>query len=365
MTTTHRLLVSTLILTALLTGCTVGPDFKRPLPPEVADYGASTAAGPAGSGAPQHIVAGGQVYRQWWQEFGSAPLNALIEEGLQASPTLAAARATLRQAGEVYSAQAGSSLYPQVDGQLSGQRQRQSPSALGQTGAPREFSLYTAGVGVRYTLDLAGGNRRALEALAARVDYQDYQLAGSRLTLAANIVTTAITRARLARQIQVTETILLSHEEQLQLTRERVRLGQAAEDEALILAIQVEQSRATIPLLRKGLQQSNHLLLVLTGQAPGSGVLPAIPLEAFTLPPALPLMVPSALVRARPDIQAAEALLHEANAEYGVAIANLYPQLNLSGNLATQALTTGALFGSGSEVWSLVGQLTQPLFNPG
>ncbi|MDR9502445.1 MAG: efflux transporter outer membrane subunit [Desulfurivibrionaceae bacterium] len=365
MTTPHRLLVSTLILTALLTGCTVGPDFKRPLPPEVADYGASTAAGSVGSGAPQHIVAGGPVNRQWWQEFGSAPLNALIEEGLQASPTLAAARATLRQAGEVYSAQAGSSLYPQVDGQLSGQRQRLNPSALGQTGAPREFSLYNAGVGVRYSLDLAGGNRRALEALAARVDYQDYQLAGSRLTLAANIVTTAITRARLARQIQVTEAILLSHEEQLLLTRERVRLGQAAEDEALILAIQVEQSRATIPLLRKGLQQSNHLLLVLTGQAPGSGVLPAIPLEAFTLPSALPLMVPSALVRARPDIQAAEALLHEANAEYGVAIANLYPQLNLSGDLATQALTTGALFGSGSEVWSLVGQLTQPLFNPG
>jgi NodT family efflux transporter outer membrane factor (OMF) lipoprotein len=79
----------------------------------------------------------------------------------------------------------------------------------------------------------------------------------------------------------------------------------------------------------------------------------------------LPLTVPSELVRTRPDIQAAEALLHAANAEYGVAIAKLYPQLNLSANLGSQALTTGALFGGGSAVWSLVGQLTQPLFNPG
>jgi len=70
-------------------------------------------------------------------------------------------------------------------------------------------------------------------------------------------------------------------------------------------------------------------------------------------------------VRNRPDFQAAEALLHSANAEYGVAIAKLYPQLNLSATLGSQALTTGALFGSGSAVWSLVAQLTQPLFNPG
>jgi len=88
-------------------------------------------------------------------------------------------------------------------------------------------------------------------------------------------------------------------------------------------------------------------------------------LQEFTLPADLPLTVPSELVRNRPDIQAAEALLHSANAEYGVAITKLYPQLNLSATLGSQALTTGALFGSGSAVWSLVAQLTQPLLNPG
>jgi outer membrane protein TolC len=75
--------------------------------------------------------------------------------------------------------------------------------------------------------------------------------------------------------------------------------------------------------------------------------------------------LPSELVRRRPDIQAAEALLHAANAEYGVAVAKLYPQLNISASLGSQALSTGALFGAGSAVWNLVGQLTQPLFNPG
>lgn len=123
--------------------------------------------------------------------------------------------------------------------------------------------------------------------------------------------------------------------------------------------------RAGIPLLRNQLQQSEHLLAVLAGRPPGAGGLPSFSLQEFTLPAVLPLTVPSQLVRMRPDIQAAEALLHAANAEYGVAVANLYPQLNLSANLGSQALTTGALFGSGSAIWSLVAQLTQPLFNPG
>jgi outer membrane protein TolC len=93
--------------------------------------------------------------------------------------------------------------------------------------------------------------------------------------------------------------------------------------------------------------------------------MPSFSLEDFTLPPDLPKLVPSELVRARPDILGAEALMHVANAEYGVAVSRLYPQLNLSADIGSQALTTGALFGSGSAAWSLVSQLTQPLFNPG
>lgn len=281
------------------------------------------------------------------------------------SSTLATAEAALRQAQELFAAQAGSTRYPQVDVGLGGQRQRFNPGTLGQSGGAREFSVYTAEVDVRYTLDLAGGNRRALEALAARTDYQRYQLEGARLTLAANIVEAAITQGRLDSQIEVSENILRFQEDQLGLAHEQVRLGQAAPDEVFSLQTQVDQTRAGIPSLRQQYQQSAHLLAVLVGQEPGAGGLPSFTLEDFTLPADLPLVVPSDLVRARPDIRAAEALLQTANAEYGVAVAKLYPQLNLSAGLGSQALTTGALFGSGSAIWNVIGQLTQPLFNPG
>lgn len=365
----YRVIASAQLI-GLLAGCAVGPDFKRPARPAVAGYTATplpeqTASAPTVLGESQRFVATDGVKPQWWQKLGSARLNALIDQALQASPTLAGAQATLRQAQEVYAAQAGSTLIPQVDANLGGQRQRFSPSSSGLTGESREFGLYNAGVGLRYTFDLAGGNRRALEALAARSDYQRYQLDGARLNLVGLIVSTTVTQARLAGQLQASQAILQAQEEQLGLTRERLRLGQAADGEVLALQTQVEQTRAGIPLLRNQLQQSEHLLAVLAGRAPGAGRIPAFSLQEFTLPAVLPLTVPSELVRTRPDIQAAEALLHAANADYGVAVARLYPQLNLSANLGSQALTTGALFGSGSAVWSLVGQLTQPLFNPG
>lgn len=363
-------LLALFILVNQLTGCAVGPDFTPPASPDIGTYTetplpARTASAPTLLGESQHFVTGGAVTPRWWREFDSAELNDLIGQALEASPTLAEARAALRRARELYAARAGSSRYPQVDANLSGQRQRFNPGSLGQTGDPREFSLYNAGIDVHYRFDLAGGNRRALEALAANIDYQRYQLEGARLTLAANIVTTAVNRARFAAQLQATEAILHSQEEQLELARERLRLGQAAADEVPPLQILVEQTRAGIPLLRNQLQQNEHLLALLTGRAPGAAGLPSFTLQDFTLPAGLPLIVPSELVRTRPDIRAAEALLHAANAEYGVAVANLYPRLDLSANLGSQALTTGALFGAGSTVWSLVGQLTQPLFNPG
>lgn len=358
------------ILAGLLTGCTVGPDFKRPATPVVSNYTVTplpeqTASAPVIMGEAQRFNASTGVSAQWWHALGSAELDALVEQAFQASPTLASAEATLRQAQETYAAQAGSTLYPQVDAGIGAQRQRFNPIILGQGGDARVFSLYNTSIDAHYQLDLAGGNRRALEALAARTEYRRYELAGARSILAANIVTSAITQARLAGQIQSTEAILRAQDEQLYLTRERVRLGHAAADDVLALQTQVEQTRAGLPPLRKQLQQEEHLLAVLAGQAPGAGGLPSFTLEQFTLPSELPLILPSELVRHRPDIQAAEALLHAANAEYGVAVAKLYPQLNISASLGSQALSTGALFGSGSAVWNIVGQLTQPLFNPG
>ncbi len=304
------------ILVGLLAGCAAGPDSKRPAPPDLSSYTTTP-------------------------------------------------KATLRQAQEIHSAQVGSTLHPRVDAGVSAQRQRLNPDMLGQAGEARECSLYNAGIGVNYRFDLAGGNRRALEALAVRADYQCCELDGARLTLAANIATTAVARAGCSAQIAATEAMVHAQDEQVALTRERVGLGHASSDDVLALETQVEQTRAGLPLLRKQLEASEHLLAVLVGQAPGAVKVPDFTLDEFRLPADLPMVLPSELVRRRPDIQAAEALLHAASAEHGVAVARLYPQLDLSASLGTQALTTGALFGGGSAAWSVLGQLTQSLFDPG
>jgi len=356
--------VTALAAVISLTGCSTSPDFKRPAAPDVKEY-LSAPPSMRTADAPElpRVIEGGWINPQWWRELASPKLGNLIDDALQRSPTLAESLATLRQAQELYAAQTGLTRYPQVAANAGAQRQRSSSSSSGLADDSREFSLYNAGVGVKYNLDLAGGTRRAAEALLARAGYQQYQVDGARLTLIGNIVTAAITQARLSAQIQTTETILHIQEEQLGLTREKVRLGPAAPDDVLAMQTLVEQTRASIPPLRNQLQQNNHLLAVFAGRAPGEKELPSFTLDEFTLPDDLPLIVPAELVRVRPDIQAAEALLHAANAEYGVAIANLYPQINLSADLGSQALTTGALLGGDSMVWSLVGQLTQPLFN--
>jgi NodT family efflux transporter outer membrane factor (OMF) lipoprotein len=359
-----------LFFVIFLTGCTAGPDFQQPSPPDTDHYisdsiSAKTVSAPTESVDMQYVFETEKIHQDWWFELGSDKLNTLIHEALDQNPTLHAAEATLRQAREIYAARSGATRYPQVDGNLSAQRQRFNPAAMGQSDGAREFSLYNAGIGVRYTFDLAGGNRRALEALAARSDYQRFQLQGARLTLTANIAATAITQSALSMQMETLKKILASQEAQLELTRERIRLGQAQPDDESALQTQLEQTRAAMPLLRLQLQQNEHLLAVLAGRAPGAGNIPSFSLEDFILPPDLPMLVPSQLVRARPDILGAEALMHAANAEYGMAVSRLYPQLNLSADIGSQALTTGALFGSGSATWSMVSQLTQPLFNPG
>ncbi|MBI3431106.1 MAG: efflux transporter outer membrane subunit [Hydrogenophilales bacterium] len=357
--------------TALLAGCTtVGPDFSAPAAPTVPGYTrqslpARTASAPGAMGGAQSFSAAA-VPGDWWAQFGSAKLDTLIAQGLRNSPSLAAAQASLRQAEQTYAAQAGSTLYPTVTSKLGASRNQTNSSSFGQSGsATNTYNLYNASVAVNYNLDLFGSNRRALEALAAQVDFQRYQFDGARLTLAGNIVTAAFAQAQRGAQIQATEAILQAQRNQLDIARKRFALGAAARADVLTLQTQVEQTRATLPPLRNQLQQTDHLLAVLLGQAPGAADIPRFDLAEFTLPARLPMVVPSELVRQRPDIQASTALLHAATAQYGVAVSNLYPQINLSAGLGTQALTTGALFGPGSLVWNLAGQLAQPLFNAG
>lgn len=184
------------------------------------------------------------------------------------------------------------SLAPQVEGGLGIQRQGQSAVSSLQAPGGRVSTQYSASIGVHYRLDLAGSNRRALEALAARADYRRYELQGAQLALAGNIAAAAIRQAALAAQIGVTQELVKAQEEQVLLTRERVRLGQAAHREVLTLYSQLEQTRSGLPAFQKQLQQGEHLLAVLGGRAPGAGGLPRFTLADFSLPSELPYVLP-------------------------------------------------------------------------
>lgn len=355
-----------------LTGCTtVGPNFHSPAAPAVDHYTQHplpqhTSATPGiDQGAAQRYLKNQTIPLAWWHIFQNPALNTLVAEGISNSPTLAAAEAKFRQAQQTFAAQAGATENPQVNGKLTAQHQGINNAAFGQPGGKRSFELYNAGLTVSYNLDLFGANRRALEALAAQTDYQHYQLRAAQLTLAGNIVVQAITQAMLNEQIATTQSIIQAQQDQLNLVRQRLKLGAATRSDELTLQTQIQQTRATLPPLKTKRAQANHLLATLTGQAPGAAPIPSFTLADFTLPATLPVVIPSRWVKARPDIQASEALLHAASAQYGVAISNMYPQINLSANLGSQSITPEKLFTPSSLIWSLIGGLTQPLFNGG
>jgi NodT family efflux transporter outer membrane factor (OMF) lipoprotein len=359
------------LIATVLAGCAVGPDFRRPADPAAASYTAEglpaeTAAAPVAGGAPQRFAFGEEIPPRWWELFRSETLDRLIRRALSDSPTLAAAQATLRVAEENRRAQFGA-LLPSVDGNASVSRQKISGAAFGQpANSNPTFTLYNASVNVSYALDLFGGTRRAVEALGAEADYQRFQLEGARLTLSANVVTTAVQEAALRAQIRATREILAAEEQQLGLVEQQFQLGGASRPEVLAQQAQLAQTRTTLPALEKQLAQARHRLALLAGRFPGdAGTLPEFDLEGLNLPEELPVSLPSSLARQRPDIRAAEELLHAASARVGVATANLYPQITLTGSLGSEATKAGSLFGSGSSVWSLGAGLLQPIFRGG
>nr|WP_083383899.1 efflux transporter outer membrane subunit [Cupriavidus sp. USMAHM13] len=357
----------------LLAACAVGPDYHSPAPPAgdrvtPQPLPARTVATPgmAGdAGAAQRFVAAEAIPGDWWSLFRSAPLDALIRDALANSPNLDAARAALRQARENYRATAGGKLLPGVDGQLGAQRSRVSGLSFGVPGASEEFTLYNASVNVSYTLDLFGGTRRELEGLRARIDYQQYQWQAAYLALTANLVTAAVREASLRAQIDATLQIAADQQQQLDLLERQFALGGVNQAAVLAQRTTLAQTRATLPPLRQALEQTRHQLAVLAGRPPSDDTLPRFALADFSLPRDLPASLPSELVRQRPDILAADALLHQASANVGVATAALYPKLTLTGSYGAEALTPAGLFRSANTVWSLGAGVLQPLFHGG
>jgi len=352
----------------VLVSCAVGPDFKRPETPAIDRYtdaefpNATVESGFAHGGA-QQFAAGGTLQRQWWNLFKSEPLDRLIEQALRDSPTIASAQSTLRQAQQNLAAERGLT-WPNLSGRMNVQREQFSGASLGQPGTSI-FTLYNASVNVSYTLDAFGGIRRQVEALQAQVDNVNYQLQATYLTLTANLATTAIREASLRAQIRTTGEIEKLQKDQLDIVERRFNLGAVTKSDVLSQRTTLAQTRASLPPLQRQLSQLRHQLALYAGRTPESAGLPSFELDGLELPLQLPVSVPSDLVRQRPDILSSEALLHAASAQVGVATANLYPQITLTGNLGSEAVGASQLFRSNSSVWGLSAGLLAPIFNGG
>lgn len=355
---------------AVLTGCAVGPDFQRPDAPDVTAYTAeplpdATASGEAEdlpAGGSQRFMMGSDVSADWWTLFQSDALNELVDRALEANPDLTAAEASLDRVRENYLAARGP-LFPSVTGSGSATRQQTSPQTTNSL-----LSLYNASVSVSYVLDVFGGVQRAVEAAGAQVDSENFQLEATYLTLISNVLTAAIQEASLTAQIDAVEEIIAVQTQALDLMNQQFELGAVARGDVLAQQSQLTQTQATLPSLQRQLAQIRTQLTVLLGRYPTEGSLRNVTLMDLTLPRDLPLSLPSDLVDQRPDVRIAEALLHQASANIGVATANMLPQFTLSGNYnsaTTSAAASSPLFSSNTLGWSLAAGLTAPIFRGG
>jgi NodT family efflux transporter outer membrane factor (OMF) lipoprotein len=359
----------TVLLAAILAGCTVGPDFHSPDAPvstrftEAALPDRTTSAATPG-GSAQQLSPDRDIPGEWWGLFHSPQITTLVTQALKANPDVAAAQATLRQARETMRAEQGA-FFPQVSGSLGAQRQQESLASLGFGSGSETFSVLSGALNVSYTLDAFGGVRRQVQQLNAQAEYQRFELEATDLTLAANVINAAITEASLKAQIDTTQDIIKTDTEALNLTKQRFQLGGVSQVDVLQQQSLLDTQVATLPGLRKQLQQTRNQLSVYLGGHPDQYATPTLDLGSLTLPADLPVSLPSKLVEQRPDIRAYGALLHSATAAVGVATANMLPQISLTGSYGRDGSTMSNLFTPAGIVWSIAGNLTQPIFEGG
>lgn len=366
----QRLIVRCLVIALSISGCAVGPDFKSPAAPKTDGYTSEalpeeTQSIAVAGGEPQRFSYGDELPADWWTLFGSSQLNGLIDEATQRYPTLQAQQAALREAQQNVRAEQGA-LFPQVQGSANRTREKVPGTVLGVPGVPGFLTtLFAATVQVSYTFDVFGGERRAIEAFEAQVDYAHFEFQGSYLTLVSNVVATAIQAASAHDQIAATQEIIAAEERQLAIIQRRYELGSVTQADLLSAQAQVGSTRATLPALQQSLSQARHQLAVLTGRPPREGAPVSFELADFKLPENLPVSLPSSLVRQRPDIRAQEALMHRASAEIGVATANMLPQFTLNVLYGGASTSASNLFQNKANIWSLATGVSQPLFQGG
>ena len=346
----------------LFAGCAVGPDFKRP--PVAASATTVTATNTPGGDA-QHFTPHGDISADWWTLFHSIPLNELIETALTNNPDLKAAQAALSMAHENVLAQRGG-YYPSAAAGFSASRQKQA-GTIAPTPSSNDFqyNLFTPQVSVSYSPDVFGANRRSVEATKAAEQGVRFQFIATYTTLAANVVVTAIQLAAVQTQLDATHQLIDLNSNMVEILRYQYSKGYASRLDFVAQESALAQTTALLPPLVKQAAQLRDLLAVLAGHFPNQSPLNQFDLASLQLPTELPLSLPAQLVTQRPDVRQAEANLHAASAQIGIAIANRLPNITLTANAGNTALALDQLFTSGTGFWGLGAAATAPLFQGG
>lgn len=340
------------LLAAALSGCAVGPDYRRPDIELPARFGAADAA------------AAPAVERGWWKLFGDDTLNRLIDRALVANASLQAAIARIEQADAVLR-EAGSALFPEID--LGADASRSKISTVAGTplpaGAQAIRNNFQVGLSTAFELDFWGKLRRASEAARAQALASRHAHDTVALTLVSQVTNAYLNLRSLDAQLAVSHATLVAREEALDIVRSRSSRGLASDLDVQQALGALAGIRAQIAELERQRAVAEHQLGVLTGDLELS--IASDDISKLPLPPLPPPGLPSALLDARPDIMQAEAELAAANAQIGVAKAQLFPTISLTGSFGSQSKELSDLFGRAASIWSLGLALDLPIFDAG
>jgi multidrug efflux system outer membrane protein len=338
----------------LLSGCTVGPNYKRPSVAVPGSYRGTI----SDEAAQTKLAALGD--QKWWDIFQDDQLRTLIRSALTQNydSRIAASRVLEAQA------QVGITRADQFPSVGAGAGMSDTRTAQSKFLPAFETSTGQVNLAAAWDLDFWGKYRRATEAARANLVASEWVRREVLSTLVANVANAYFQLRALDLQLEISKRTLNSRQESLRLTRILAEGGSTT----LLDVRQAEQlvftASAEIPVLEQQIEQQENFLSILLGQNPG-GIRRGQTLTEQHQPPYVPAGLPSALLERRPDIQEAEAQLVAANAEIGVARAAYFPQISLNGAGGFQSSALTSLFTGPAGAWSFGASLTQPIFTGG
>lgn len=352
--------VNAVLAAALLSGCSVGPNYKRPSA-EIPDTWKGQ--GPWQIAAPKDAIPKGD----WWQLYHDAELDRLEQELLQANQSLTAARDRLLQARSLARI-ASAAYFPTLSADPGGQRERFSGNRLLEGALPANVKSDTENnfavpFSVSYEADLFGGVRRNLQAANASLQASAADLGNVRLVLTAELAGDYFNLRELDREAGVVRQSVEIQQKGLDLVNHRHEGGVASGLEVAQQAALLDSTATQLQLVMQQRAQYEHAIAVLTGKPASTFSLAEAPFNVT--PPPIPAGVPSEILERRPDVATSERQMAYQNAQVGLAKAAFYPHITLSGSGGWQSRDIATLVNAPSALWALGGDLLQPIFNGG